>query len=568
MDANFSPTISVVGPTPVVWDHLPFSWRREAPRLLLVMFLALLVRSWVVGHTEVTARDSIGFIRYALHLDEPPLADDPADPARHFTREEVLKRSLHPPGYPAAIAAMSYPVRAAMGGTTENSMVLSAQLVSVFAAVLLVIPLYFFARHLTDPSSAWIATGMFALLPAFVQISSDGLSDSLYLLMVCSATLAVVCALKYPSGWRFLLAGALCGGAYLVRPEGLLPFGVAVLVLIGIEVVATLPGTGAMRKIPALCLGLVLVAGPYMFTIGRLTNKTTGNDLIQMLKGERDKPSWQPRVGPGSAGVSRLPVAELPLGVWWSDTWQEGSSKALWASTSLIGEMMRESMWIVVPLGLFGLWRRRREFQDNASFSFLTLLMIAQTGLLWYMAYKVGYVAGRHTILVVMLLMPFAAQSIVGIAERMSANRTGLKRRFGPEPAAIVAFVAVLAICLPPDFRSLHTNRAGHHAAGLWLKDNMQPGDLIWDPFCWAEFYAGQSMRTEPNPNIHAAPVYVVLEPGNALHSRLPKIPLGESIAGLGEPVWHWPTANAIDRAKVVVYRTQSVPAPPPWEKH
>jgi hypothetical protein len=33
---------------------------------------AVALRTWVIRHTEVGARDSIGFIRYAVHLDEKP----------------------------------------------------------------------------------------------------------------------------------------------------------------------------------------------------------------------------------------------------------------------------------------------------------------------------------------------------------------------------------------------------------------------------------------------------------------------------------------------------------------
>src|SRR5712691_2792109 len=60
---------------------------REVALLAVLLGLAAGIRAWLIGHTEVAARDSVGFIRYALELERYPW-------------KEVLERSLQHPGYP------------------------------------------------------------------------------------------------------------------------------------------------------------------------------------------------------------------------------------------------------------------------------------------------------------------------------------------------------------------------------------------------------------------------------------------------------------------------------------
>ena len=46
--------------------------RRDAALIAILVFLAAALRVWTITHTEVTARDSIGFIRYALQFEQQP----------------------------------------------------------------------------------------------------------------------------------------------------------------------------------------------------------------------------------------------------------------------------------------------------------------------------------------------------------------------------------------------------------------------------------------------------------------------------------------------------------------
>src|SRR5258708_565821 len=67
--------------------------------LLLGLSLALVLplRCWLLYNTEVTARDSVGYIRYAQQFER-------------LSWQEVLKENHQHPGYPLCIHFMSHAV--------------------------------------------------------------------------------------------------------------------------------------------------------------------------------------------------------------------------------------------------------------------------------------------------------------------------------------------------------------------------------------------------------------------------------------------------------------------------
>src|SRR5260221_3501066 len=127
-------------------NNPPRPWLADCWRIGVILLLAFSTRFWVLRHTEVLSRDSIGFIRFALQLEEPPDG---------MSRPDVLRANPHPPGYSIAVLAVSWPVRSCMGGTTCDSMVLSAQIASVIASLLIVFPMYFTGKLLFDRQTAF-----------------------------------------------------------------------------------------------------------------------------------------------------------------------------------------------------------------------------------------------------------------------------------------------------------------------------------------------------------------------------------------------------------------------------
>src|SRR5262249_7665055 len=102
--------------------------------ILSLIFVTAGVRVWTISHTAVAARDSIGFIRYALALENQPWA-------------EVFRNSQQHPGYPLVLLLVSWPLRAVLGGINATSMQLSAQIASGLASTLLVVPTYLLGKY-------------------------------------------------------------------------------------------------------------------------------------------------------------------------------------------------------------------------------------------------------------------------------------------------------------------------------------------------------------------------------------------------------------------------------------
>src|SRR5687767_2626572 len=96
----------------------------DRPWLALALLMTLLLRLALLLNTEVTAPDSVGFIRYALELESKPWG-------------EVVRGQHQHPGYPYLVQLMSQAVRGVTGEVTPETMRWSAQLVSLVAATLL-----------------------------------------------------------------------------------------------------------------------------------------------------------------------------------------------------------------------------------------------------------------------------------------------------------------------------------------------------------------------------------------------------------------------------------------------
>src|SRR5439155_4916370 len=187
----------------------PLFFGRELALLAELLLLAAGSRAWLIGHTEVAARDSVGFIRYALELERDPW-------------KEVLERNLQHPGYPAVLLAVSWPVRYFLGGTNPLSMQLSAQLASALTGVLMVIPMYYLGRDLFGRRAGFWGTVLFQCLPISARVMSDALSEATFLLFTTMAVWLAVRALRGQSVARFAGCGFFSGLAYLTRPEGAL----------------------------------------------------------------------------------------------------------------------------------------------------------------------------------------------------------------------------------------------------------------------------------------------------------------------------------------------------------
>ena len=162
-----------------------------------LVLVSLGIHVWLVSHTKVTARDSIGFARYALRIQSPE-SSNPEKPAdRRRLKVDVIREAEQPPGYPIAVWVAAKVVRRTMvperpdglWSSTQlaESTLLATQIANAIAALLLVVPTYLIGRMLFSRSVGFSAALLFQVLPVSARITSDGLSEGVYLLAVATS---------------------------------------------------------------------------------------------------------------------------------------------------------------------------------------------------------------------------------------------------------------------------------------------------------------------------------------------------------------------------------------------
>jgi hypothetical protein len=532
------------------------AWRTRAWRdgclILLLLLLAGGLRAWSLAHTEVASRDSIGYIRYVHELENFPL-------------RKVLNQNQHHPGYPAVLLAVSLPVRHFCGGTTPAAMQLSAQLTSSLTGVLLVIPMFYLGRSLFDRGVGFWAAALFQCLPLGSRSMADGLSDPTYLLIAATTLLLSFRALRGSSAFLFGLCGLGAGLAYLTRPEGVVFALAPGLLLLGGQAVrawrrpwAQFLDCGAM-----LLLATLAVGGPYAAVIGSFTNKTTGHRMV----GETDYKHWEGEelslAYPGARENSQPTELVRPIGrpllasvvaVWGP------RSNVPWGLRAIGIETAKGFGYVAWLPALLGLWWFRDRFRDPGAWLML-LVCLVQVLVLWRVAYVMGYVSERHVLILILCGSFWAVAAVRSMPARLAAWSPWLARqglaKHAPACSACL-LLAVTAQGLPAALKPLHTNRAGHHAAGLWLAEHAQPADQVFDPFCWSHFYAGKVFQEgipQAAPPGYRPVGYVVFEKSDNPHARLPYFPIAKELMEHGKLVYRWlppPRVRQRDRAEEV----------------
>ena len=127
-------------------------WRREAGPILILLLLTGGIHAWLIYHTELPARDGVGFMRYAWRLQHEPWGD-------------VLRTSHQHPGYPLTIAVASKLLDFDNLSLCDR-MLLSAQLINLAAGCLLAVAMFYLGKELFNPRVGFWTAALFSLAKA------------------------------------------------------------------------------------------------------------------------------------------------------------------------------------------------------------------------------------------------------------------------------------------------------------------------------------------------------------------------------------------------------------------
>ena len=456
----------------VVQIHLNQRDPREIGRLLVGIAFVILVcgalRIWLIGHTEVIARDGITYVKMASELS-----------AESFSAGEY---DYHP-GYPAAMVGVHWLLRSA-GLAGDNEMwELSGQYVSLAASLMTLVGVWAFAGMTFNWRIAWVSALLFGVGRKFAALGADVLSDSL---AVCLQMWVVVIALvslkllERKSYWVLAAAAGvgLCGGlGYLVRPEALLAVGLA-CILWG--------WTGFRRQVSwrlalasvAIAVAVTLACSlPYMIAIGGLTGKKSLSDFV------------------AAPLVKEFAVATASM----------ISAAEFIAPRQLINQLFEAMHPATATLACVWLcawgfrrtrlikWAQLSPLAPHRAGAFMMLAVPAvMGGLLMAMYVNVRYLDFRHVLFSAALLSALAgpgALVLVGLGKNLF-DRIGLRL---PQNIILVAFVSVVAVAMAVhSLEPLHAGKAYFREAGEFVAASMDDGaeDFLLTDSSWVLYYS------------------------------------------------------------------------------
>jgi hypothetical protein len=523
-------------------------------RLAALVAVSVAVHAWLLAHTAVTARDSLGFARYALNLQSPHATPEGDKPDR--TMIDVIKEHQHPPGYPLAVWAAAKVVRSVWAAPHADTTLLATQLVNSLAAVLLVVPTYLIGRMLFDRSVGFAGALLFQTLPVGAQVTADGLTEGVYLLGAAVALMLAVRAARRPGVGGFLLTGLSVGAAYLVRPEAALIAAALGLVALILGARKNWPRGATLGRLIALSVGFALVAGPYMLLIGGISNKPTAKDIVSPGANVNPKEKLLNGRETGAAPAR----GGGPLFAAWLD--DPNASRPVWAVKAVVKETGKTMNYAPAVFAVIGLFLFRRRLAVEPGLAVLVVLVAVNAALLVVVGVVKGYVSERHALLISMIGCIFAAAALEPLTAAF-ATFPGVGRLWSGRFATTGLLLALVATGLPGSLKSAHQNRVGHKHAGEWLrpilKDHVDRNEavIVLDPFCWVGWYSGHTLYFEPPHDPKTRVHYAVVERNSPTpHSRLPALPHAEVFAASGKLVYHWPEDVPADRARVHIYKT------------
>jgi len=425
-------------------------WQHHAPLLAMIFLIALAVRAYRATNEGAINPDIVRFVDQARTLLADPLT-------------AVRQEAYHP--LHALLGGLVSRLLPTSWFSHDNFRILAGlRIVGITCGALVAVLIFILARQLgarTWPAAA--AALLWVVGRRTSVFGADAMSDMLFLACFTGAAICTINGLRQltrhrPASIPFALSGLFAALSYLTRPEGL------AISLITVAALATLllhqrvplwrkflrrratPTAPVLRAIATHLLVLALISAPYILTIGGLTQK----------KNVLPAPILQP------ASLATIPAID-PYA--WAKIGKEIFETFGFAPCIVLGLAM-----LLKPR----LWGRPR-LRPISSIWFTLWLAV----MLWLLA-SAGYLDGRHTLPLIILLHALFALSFIPIRRLRAAAK----------PLAFAAFLFAIAPGLAQITDPHRADKYYLQQAAHWVDTNAGSNAILYEHHKVVAFYA------------------------------------------------------------------------------
>ena len=290
---------------------------------------------------------------------------------------------------------------------------------------------------------------------------------------------------------------------------------------------------------------VLLLAGPYVGMIGRLTVKPSAEKILK----ENATASSDADPAAGGSGVL-LAVFKV---------YNRPSHRVWWGLAVLGYEIAKGACYVGAAAALLGLWLDRRRLVYLPGDWMMLLVCLGVAYALWRVVVVVGYLSDRHTLLILLCGGPWCVAGLVAASEFLAARLPGVT--LGRGGASALPLLLAL-VTLPKTLQPLHLHRTGFREAGQWIAQHSLPFEHIDDALCWSHYYGDRVFLENTHCSVppgYRTREFVVLEDAGNSHPRSLSYQIARAkverarAAGI-EPVRIWPVKRGRKKGTVAVY--------------
>jgi 4-amino-4-deoxy-L-arabinose transferase-like glycosyltransferase len=476
----------------VVASSRNLGWRQHIA-LLLILCLALLLRTWWITHQcPIIENEGGEYAAIAEHLIE----------GKGYVGQGVTGKPqlIFPPAYPVSITVLDY-----FTHNTETA----GRLVSCWMGLWLIVSLYQLGTYAVGRNVGLIAAVLAALHPLLIRSSAQAQSETMYFALLLAALYQGLLAIESKKVANFIFAGGLFGFAYLTRQEAILQIALFGLFASCIGLIRRCLSVILARMVATVAVFL-LVASPYVFYLYKSTgqvrlemksnlNWVTGKMILAGISEESASEGVNDNmqeIGVSLGQVNKFITVDgakrdgLLSYLAAAAKKQSGNIYNTLFKTNIFGGAL---FWCLAFFGLFRCpWDQTRTLRE----CYLILMMAGSClALLSLQFFQIRYV---------FVLLPFlllwAAEGIDELTNWVVATQKTLGRSLlGPAALRVImCSVSIAAVCVFAflsnwtfdDMGGTRESTVNAKKAGLWLKDQLPSEKIVMDAGTAIPYYA------------------------------------------------------------------------------